>query len=86
MQLIQGAAERTPRFGKLIKTKPSKIFVLILNSIHNVVLKFKNYINQVAIFIVDTLAEPLPVHFHEHVGHFGRNGNNFLGYCLLKTF
>jgi regulator of protease activity HflC (stomatin/prohibitin superfamily) len=28
--VIQGAAERTPRFGKLIKTKPSNIFFLNL--------------------------------------------------------
>jgi hypothetical protein len=41
---IQGAAE----FGKLIKTKPSKI-------------KIRNYITQVAAFIVDTLIEPLLV-------------------------
>jgi hypothetical protein len=27
---VQGAAERTPRFGKLIKTKPSKIKSLSL--------------------------------------------------------
>jgi hypothetical protein len=26
---IQGAAERTPRFGKLIKTKPTKINFLL---------------------------------------------------------
>jgi hypothetical protein len=38
---LQGAAERTPRLGKLIKTKPSKITkkkktkLLIMNSTHN---------------------------------------------------
>jgi hypothetical protein len=53
---------------------------------HNTVLKFKNYITQVATFIVDTLVEPLPVLFHDPAGHFGWNGSNFLGYLLLKTF
>jgi hypothetical protein len=33
----------------------TKHFFKILNSIHNAVLKFKNYITQVATFIVDTL-------------------------------
>jgi hypothetical protein len=32
---------------------------------HNAVLKFKNYITQVAAIIVDTLIEPLPVRFHD---------------------
>jgi hypothetical protein len=49
------------------------------------ILKCKNYITQVAAFIVDTLIEPLAVLFHDPAGHFGRNGNNFLGYRLLKT-
>jgi hypothetical protein len=40
----------------------------------------------VAAFIVGTLIEPLPVLFHDPAGHFGRNGRNFLGYRLLKTF
>jgi hypothetical protein len=40
----------------------------------------------VAAFIVDTLIEPLPVLFHDPAAHFGRNGNNFLGYRLLNTF
>jgi hypothetical protein len=51
-----------------------------------VVLKFKNCITQVATFIVDTLIEPLPVLFHGPASHFGRNGSNFQGYRLLKTF
>jgi hypothetical protein len=42
-------------------------FFLILNSIQNAVLKLKNYINQVAAFIVDTLIEPLKVLFHDRV-------------------
>jgi hypothetical protein len=71
---------KKPRFGKLIKTKQDIIFK-IFNSIHNEVLEFKNYVTQVAAFI-----EPLPVLFHETAGHFGRNGSNFLGYRLLKTF
>jgi hypothetical protein len=56
-----------------------------LNSIHNAVLKFKNYI-KVAAFFVDTLIESLMVLFHDPAGHFGWNGSNFLGYRLLKTF
>jgi hypothetical protein len=32
-----------------------------MNSIYNAVLKFRNYITEVAAFIVDTLIEPLPV-------------------------
>jgi hypothetical protein len=59
---------------------------LILNSIHNTVLKFENYITQVAAFVVDSLIEPLPVLFHDPTGHFGRNGSDFQGYRLLKTF
>jgi hypothetical protein len=39
-----------------------------------------------AAFIVDTLIEPLPVLFHDAMGHFEQNGSNFLGYRLLKTF
>jgi hypothetical protein len=31
-----------------------------LNNIHNAVLKFKNYITEVAAFIVGTLIEPFP--------------------------
>jgi hypothetical protein len=54
--------------------------------IHNAALKFKNYITQVAAFIVDALIEPLPGLFHDSAGHFGRNGSNFLRYRLLKTF
>jgi hypothetical protein len=61
-------------------------FFLILNSIHNAVLKFKSYITQVAALIVDTLIESLLVLFHDPTGHFGRNGISFLGYRLLKTF
>jgi hypothetical protein len=57
-----------------------------LNSIHNAVLTFKNDITQVAVFIADTLIEPLPVPFQDPAGHFGRNGSNFLDYRLLKTF
>jgi hypothetical protein len=34
-----------------------------LNSVHNEVLKSKNYIAQVAAFIVDTLIEPVPILF-----------------------
>jgi hypothetical protein len=30
-QHVQGAVETTPRFGKLIKTKPSKIKIFFLN-------------------------------------------------------
>jgi hypothetical protein len=40
----------------------------------------------VAGFIADTLNEPLPVLLHDPTGHFGRNGSNFLGYRLIKTF
>jgi hypothetical protein len=47
---------------------------------------FKNYITQVAAFIVDTLIEPLPIVFHDPAGHFGQNGSNLLGYRLLKSF
>jgi hypothetical protein len=47
---------------------------------------FKNYITQVAAFIVHTLIEPFLVVFHDPVGHFGQNGSNFLGYRLLKSF
>jgi hypothetical protein len=86
VSFIQGAAETTPRFGKLIKTKTSKIHFLILNNIHNVVLKFKTYITRMAAFFVDTLIEPLPVLFHDPVDNFERNGSNFLGYHPLKTF
>jgi hypothetical protein len=53
---------------------------------HNSVLKFKNFITQVMASIATTLTEPLPVLFHDPAGHFGRNGSNFLGYRLLKTF
>jgi hypothetical protein len=52
---------------------------------HNEILKFKNYIIQVATFIVDTMIEPLPILLHDPAGNFGRNGSNFLGYRLLKT-
>jgi hypothetical protein len=40
----------------------------------------------VATFIADTLIESLPVLFHYPAGRFVRNGRNFLGYRLLKTF
>jgi hypothetical protein len=40
----------------------------------------------VAAFIFDTLIGPLPILFHDPASHFGRNGSNFLGYRLLKTF
>jgi hypothetical protein len=67
------------------QTKRDDLF-LFLNSTHNAVIKFKNYITQVAAFTVDSLIEPLPVLFHDPAGHFGRNGSNFLRYHLLKTF
>jgi hypothetical protein len=57
-----------------------------LNSIHDAVLKFKNYITEAVAFIVNTLIEPLLAIFHDPAGHFGQNGSNFLGYRLLKTF
>jgi hypothetical protein len=57
-----------------------------LNSIHNAVLKFKNHITEVAAFIVHTLIAPALAFFHGPADHFGRNGSNFLGYRLLKTF
>jgi hypothetical protein len=47
---------------------------------------FKNYITQVMAFIVNTLTEPLPVVFHDPVGHFRWNGSNFLCYRLLMGF
>jgi hypothetical protein len=81
---IQGAAERILRFRKLIKTIPSKI-IFFKSSIVYIMQILKNYITQVAAFIVDTLIEPLAVLFHDPAGHFGRNGNNFLGYRLRKT-
>jgi hypothetical protein len=46
----------------------------------------KNYITQVAAFIVDTLLEPLPVVFHVAAGHFEWNNSEFLSYRLLKSF
>jgi hypothetical protein len=52
-----------------------------LNSIHNAILKFKNYITQVVASIVNTLNEPLPILFHDPAGHFWQNGSS-----LLKTF
>jgi hypothetical protein len=46
------------------QTKRDNIsFLKLLTSIYNAVLKFKNYVTQVAAFIVDTLTEPLPVLF-----------------------
>jgi hypothetical protein len=68
------------------QTKQDKISFLQLNSMHNAVFKFRNYVTQVAAFIVDILIEPLPVFFYDPKGHFGRNDRNFLGYRLLKTF
>jgi hypothetical protein len=46
----------------------------------------KNFITQAAAFIVDKLLELLPIVFHDPAGHFERNGSNFLGYHLLKSF
>jgi hypothetical protein len=46
----------------------------------------KNYITQVAAFIVDTLIEPPPVVFHYPAGHFRWNGSYFLGYRPRKSF
>jgi hypothetical protein len=57
----------------------------MLNGIHNAILKFNN-ITQMAAYIVDTLIAPLSILFHDPADHFGRNGSNFLGYRLLKTF
>jgi hypothetical protein len=68
------------------KNQTKQDHFLILISMHNAVLKFKNYITQVTAFIAYTLTELLPVLFHDPAGHFGRNGSNFLGYRLLKTF
>jgi hypothetical protein len=45
------------------QTEQDTFFFYILNSVHNTVLEFKNYITQVAAFIVDTLIEPVPVLF-----------------------
>jgi hypothetical protein len=53
---------------------------------HNAVLKSRNFITQVAAFIVDTLIEPLQVLFHEPASNFERIGSIFLGYFLLKIF
>jgi hypothetical protein len=64
------------------QTKQDNLFK-IFNSIHNAVLKFKNYIIQVAAFIVDTLIEPLPVIFHDPAGHFGRKTFQSLGTMLV---
>ena len=44
---------------------------------------FKNNIAQVAAVIDDTLLEPFTEVVRGFVGHRGRNGGDFLSYCLL---
>jgi hypothetical protein len=47
------------RFGKAIKPNQARSFFKILNSIHNAVLKFINYITQVAAFTGNALSPSL---------------------------
>ena len=44
---------------------------------------FKNNITQVAAVIDDTLLKPFMEVVHGFAGHRGRNGGDFLSYCLL---
>ena len=44
---------------------------------------FKDNIAQVAAVIDDTLLKPFTEVVHGFAGHRGRNGGDFLSYCLL---
>jgi hypothetical protein len=44
---------------------------------------FKDDIAQVAAVIDDTLFKPFMEVVHDVAGHHGRNGGDFLSYCLL---
>ena len=44
---------------------------------------FKGNIAQVSAVIDDTLLKPFTVVVHGFAGHRGRNGGDFLSYCLL---
>ena len=44
---------------------------------------FKDDIAQVAAVIDDTLLKPFTEVVHDFAGHRGRNGSDFLSYCLL---
>jgi hypothetical protein len=59
------------------------MYFLTLNGVDNAVSTLNT---QVAAFIADALIEPLAVLFHDHAGHFGRNGRNFLGYRLVLVY
>ena len=47
---------------------------------------FKENIAQVPAVIDDTLLKPFTEVVHGFVGHPGRNGGDFLSYCLLSLF
>ena len=44
---------------------------------------FKDNIAQVPAVIDDTLSKPFAEFVHGFAGHRGRNGGDFLSYCLL---
>jgi len=66
------------------KQGTQKILLLIESTYNAVFLNtFKNNIAQVAAVIDDTLLKPFTEVVHGFAGHRGRNGGDFLSYCLL---
>ena len=63
-----------------MKQGTQKILLLIKSSFLNT---FKNNIAQVAAVIDDTMLKPFTEVVHGFAGHRGRNGGDFLSYCLL---
>ena len=67
-----------------MKQGTQKILLFVKSTCNAVFLNtFKNNIAQVAAVIDDTLLKPFTEVVHGFAGHCGRNGGDFLSYCLL---
>jgi len=90
---IRGAAERTPLFGKLINSKPKKIwqmFFFYFWKVHRMpfyisVFWTKHHSSGGLEYWYTDVAS-LSVIVHDLENHFRCNGSNFLSYRLLRSF